>query len=247
MTDPSPYPPIQPSPESPPAGTSAPEPAAAVADVRRTALVVAGLLILGVLGGVTWAFTAPTTQITVTDQIVGFTQEQSAGLFGAVAVFVFVSAVLGLLVGLLVWFLLPRSRGLSGLLYAVVAAVAVSAIAMEVGRRIASARYEVDRHTPGVYDTLGDIWLDGARLGDLPAPWLLLICAPGLAALVYFFLVSAKSDPDLGRGDLPEPADRGPVYVPGSMPPVLGPPPSGPSAVGGPGADPQQPGPGPHP
>jgi len=175
---------------------------------------VLGLLILAVAAGVLWAFTAPVVTQTVTEEISGFALDQTREFFGSVVVFAFISVGLGLIIGAAVWFGMPRNRGLGGLAYAVVASLAVAAIAMDVGQRVATMRFgSPDLNTPGEYKTISGAWLDGASLWGISAPWLALTIAPGLATLFYFFMVGASSSPDLGRGDLPVPAPA-PVYVP---------------------------------
>ncbi|MFT3662075.1 MAG: DUF2567 domain-containing protein [Gordonia sp. (in: high G+C Gram-positive bacteria)] len=183
--------------------------AAAESSSRRfdpTALLVGvGMLVLGAAAGTLWAFTTPVATVEVTGDGVAFSAAQTARLFGGVAVFGLIAAGLGLLIGVLVWVLLTKARGPAGVLFAVVGAASSSGIAMQVGESIAAARFPgIDAHTVGTYRMTGGLWLTDAALAGLPTPWLLLTCAPGMAALVYFIGTAGASDT---ADDEPESSD----------------------------------------
>ncbi|MFT4085680.1 MAG: DUF2567 domain-containing protein [Gordonia sp. (in: high G+C Gram-positive bacteria)] len=156
------------------------------------------LVVLGVLTGVLWAFITPTAPITVTTGGLSFNGVQSAEIFSGVAVFASLAFGFGLITALLVWFGLPQTRGVSGLAYCTVATLAGSGLAMSAGTSIVDRRFPgVDPHRPGLYPVVGHLWLDDASIWGVPTPWLLLICAPTVAVLVYLFLTVAASRPEL--------------------------------------------------
>ena len=168
----------------------------ALASARvRPLLVAVAFLILGVLLGVLWAFVIPYAEVTVTERGLAFPAPQSALLFSGPAVFALLAFGFGAVCALAVWILLRSARGVTGLLFAVALALVASGLAMEVGSAVADARAGgVDPHTPGTYQLVDDLWLTGAGWNVLAAPWLLLICAPGTAALVYFVCAAGSGD-----------------------------------------------------
>ncbi|WP_162138701.1 DUF2567 domain-containing protein [Gordonia hirsuta] len=167
--------------------------------------VLIGLAVLGALGGVLWAFLVPTAQVRVTaDGSVSLPPAQLARLFDGVAIFALLAFGLGLICGAVIWFAHRQVRGWFGLLTAVVMALLSSSIAMDVGLRVARARYSADDPSaPGVRHLLPDLWLEGAGWNSMPAPWLLLTCAPGLAALTYLILAVSAADTAWLRDDEP--------------------------------------------
>ena len=174
--------------------------------MKRSVLVAAGILLLAVGAGALWAWVSPKPDFVVRGDRSGLPMSSMTQIFGGVGWFIVISSALGLLIALLVWFALPRTRGLGGLAYTVVAATAASWIATESGSLIGDAMTPViNPHRDGRYPTVIDLWLTDATLFGVPAPWILLVCAPGVAALACFFLATASARQDLGVGDLPEP------------------------------------------
>ncbi len=171
---------------------------------RRPLLILLAMVLLGALAGVAWAFLTPYGTVTVTADGIDFPPAQSARLFGGVPVFALLAAILGVICGLTVWLALRAIRGLPGLLYAVLLAAFSSFVALDVALRVGARRFpDVDVHAPGIYRAVGDLWLSGASWSGVAAPWLLLICAPGVAALTYFFVVAGSDDEAMLR-----PAER---------------------------------------
>ncbi|MCK0440914.1 DUF2567 domain-containing protein [Gordonia alkaliphila] len=161
----------------------------------RPLLVAVVLLVLGALLGVLWASVIPYAELTVTDTTAGMPPSESALLFSGPAIFALMAFAFGAVCGLAVWFVLRPARGVSGLLFAVGLALVASGIAIQVGGAVADARAgDIDPHTPGTYQLVDSLWLTGAGWNALSAPWLLLICAPGVAALVYFVCAAGSSD-----------------------------------------------------
>lgn len=200
---------------------------AASGSLRRSYGVLIALVVLGVLAGVLWAFITPTATITTrADGRQIAPAAELAHLFGGVAVFSLLAFALGLVCGAVVWFVLAHLRGWLGLLVAVLTALLASGIALEVGIQIARVRYPSDLDQAGPHQLVGDLWLDGAHLGSLSAPWVLLVCAPGIAALVYFICAAGSGDSAMpGYREEPEYDE---AYA------MAGPPPPGWTYAGGP-------------
>lgn len=174
------------------------------------------LLLLGVGSGVLWAFVTPYATVEVTAEGGGFSAPELAHLFGGVAVFALIAFALGLVCGGVAWGALRAVRGPAGLVYAMVVAAGASAVGMQVADFVVRRRFPpIDPHEPGIYHAAGSLWLTDASLGFLPAPWLLLVCAPGMAALSYFVCVAGTGDAAL-PGD---PAEAGGIRAPGDAAP----------------------------
>ncbi|MFT3715410.1 MAG: hypothetical protein QM774_05535 [Gordonia sp. (in: high G+C Gram-positive bacteria)] len=176
--------------------------------------VAATLLILAVAAGAAWALFAPRPDVVVSGGDAGIPMASVDRIYSGVAVYAVIAAVLGILVALVVWFGMPRTRGPLSVLYTVAAALAGGGIAMAAGTGLAKLRVpELNPHKDGTYPSVIDLWLKNASLANQPAPWLLLVIAPGLAALTCFFLATASNSQDLGVGD-GDPADDGFAPIP---------------------------------
>lgn len=161
--------------------------------------------LLGVPVGLIWALLAPAVHMLVVaeDRGVVLTTE-SLHRFDALAIFVGITIVVGVLSAVVVWGM-RRFRG-PGQMAALVGGSAIGAgVATLVGMGVARLRYP-DVVGPAVDSVI-------AEAPGLSTP-LVLIAQPLAAALVYLLLVSLSPDDDLGVGDgtapavaEPEPAD----------------------------------------
>lgn len=169
---------------------------------RWTPLITAvSLLILGVLTGVAWALLTPAAEVTVTDAGVAVPPDQSALLAAGPVTFALASLLLGVVCGVGVWFVMPGIRGPVGLGYGTFVALVASGLGMEVGNTIAGRLYPgINPHAPGTYRMVESLWLSDTAWGSVPMPWLLLICAPGMAALAYLICAAGSGDRAWSRG-----------------------------------------------
>ncbi|SIS20277.1 DUF2567 domain-containing protein [Williamsia sterculiae] len=184
-----------------------------VADARRERVdgwgwVVLGLaaVIVGAVAGVLWGVLAPGVRGVVAEIGAAVSLPTAVDIrFDAVAVFVCVMVVAGVIVGLLGWSV--RSlRGVAGVLTTVVSAVVTSAVAMWIGGLVAHARYPgpgPHREVGQFYTSSPALWMPPAHLGPIPAPWALVVIAPLAAVIAYLVATLSSPYPDLGRGDDP--------------------------------------------
>lgn len=174
---------------------------------RRLTAVLAPILGLGVLAGVLWAFLTPTAAARIVDDgMLGFGVGQTAEAFGAVGTFSLIAAVYGFVAALLLWFGARSWRRPAGVLAALAATVLGGFLAAAVGSLVVDQRFG-DPTTMAVgtdFRYVPDLWLTGAGIGPLPAPWILLVVAPCMASLVLLIAVILAPGADLGVGDLPE-------------------------------------------
>lgn len=168
-------------------------------DRRTPVAFVLVVLGLSVLVGALWVWLAPPVTVTVLHGgDARFSEGASANLFGGVAVFALLSFGLGAVLALAGWFGLPHMRGVPGLILTTVMAVVSSGLAMNIGTWIAEAvRPDLNRASPGEYHLTTKLWFDS---GSTP-PWLLLICAPTAALIVYLICVLTAKNPTLRPGD----------------------------------------------
>lgn len=179
--------------------------------------VVGVVLLLGVVGGATWAAITPTaTAEAVQGGFIIRSPEEAARLFSSVATFGFVMAVYGLVAALVAWFAARTWRGVIGYLAVLIATVAGSALAVEVGMRVIDWRRD-DRGSVRIGDTaevIPRLWLRGGTVDGPAQQWILLICAPFILTLIYLICVLASRTADLGVGDLDDaPAVADPAYA----------------------------------
>lgn len=171
-------------------------------DYRSALTFVVVVLVLSVLVGGLWVLMSPAVKATVTTPGEGrFDQGASANLFGGVATFAFLTFGLGVVLALASWFGLRGMRGVPGLILTTVTAIVSSGLAMDIGTRIAKAvRPALDENVPGDYELTVRLWFDS----DVTQPWLLLICAPAAAVIVYLVCVLTAKNPSL-QADPPTP------------------------------------------
>lgn len=154
------------------------------------------MVALGAALGALWAFTTPTAQITITaDGDVLASPAEMAHLFSGAAYFALLGFALGIGCAVVVWFAAAQLRNWAGLVVAVGTALVSGLIGMQVAMAIASSRYpELDVTVAGGQRLVQNLWFEHATLGGVTAPWLLLICAPGLAALTYLICAIVGGD-----------------------------------------------------
>ncbi len=156
------------------------------------------VLALSVLVGWLWSWLAPHVPITVLEGgDARFDEGASANLFGGVAVFALLAFALGVVLALAAWFGLTHMRGVPGLLLTTAMAIVSSGLALDIGTRIAtSTRPTLDRSTPGGYELVVKLWFSNSS-----APWILLVCAPTTAVIVYLVCVLVAKNPTLRPDD----------------------------------------------
>ena len=167
---------------------------------RRVVVVAAMLLALSAVVGGLWVLLAPTPAIVVEEPGSGqyATEADPAKLFSAVAVFAFLAFGLGAVISLASWFGMRSTRGAGALLFVTAMAVATSALAIKIGSWGGHAlRGEIDTSVPGTYRGTVNLWI----VSEVGPSWILLICAPTAAVLVYLVCVISSNHADLGRGD----------------------------------------------
>lgn len=176
---------------------------------RATLLPASGIvLLLALIAGAVWAVVTPAASA-----VQGRSRVFMVDSIAGVATFAFVMLGFGVVAGLVGWFVAPGWRGLPGFAAVFLSTVVGSALAGWSGTLLAHRRFP-DPASIGVGDvfrTVPDLWLDGATRGSPGGPWILVICAPLGATLVYLLATLASRWPDLGVGDAPPPAPMVPV------------------------------------
>ncbi|MFI6778260.1 DUF2567 domain-containing protein [Nocardia sp. NPDC050412] len=166
-------------------------------ELRAAALIAVGVVLLSVLGGVVWAFVAPTEQYLVVKVRAGAVPAKGAALtgesvhqFDALAIFVCIGAVLGVVTAIGVW-RWRRVRGPLLQLGLLIGSGAGAYVMSKVGEQIMQWQH------PMPYDpSVGQI----VRLPVEVGSWLALIVQPLLAALIVLFLAALSPTEDLGTG-----------------------------------------------
>ncbi len=163
---------------------------------RAFARVVVFSAVLGVPVGTIWALLAPAVHMLVVaeDRGVVLTTE-SLHRFDALAIFVGITIVTGVLSAVVVWGM-RRARGPGAVAALVVGSALGASVAALVGLGVARLRYP-DVTGPAVDTVI-------AAAPGLSTP-LVLVVQPLAAALVYLLLVSLSPDDDLGVGDREDP------------------------------------------
>jgi hypothetical protein len=160
-------------------------------ELRAAVVIVIAVLLLSVLSGVVWGWLAPTEQLLVTQPGRGATLTgESVHQFDAMAIFVCIGAVTGLLSAVGAW----RWRAMRGpilqaglLIGSVVGAIAMSRLGEQVAKW----------HHPRPHDPpVGQIVVLPTAVGS----WLALIVQPLVAALVVLLLAALYPSDDLGTG-----------------------------------------------
>ncbi|MYR05257.1 DUF2567 domain-containing protein [Gordonia sp. SID5947] len=169
--------------------------------------VVGSVVLLGSVVGMIWAAVTPAMsgRVLAADSAIipaGEFPEEFAGV-GTFALLLFGYGAVAVVIA---WIASRRWRGPLGFAAVAVATVAGSLIAAWVGTRVADWRFDDPRSSPvgATFDVVPDLWLDGAVRGGVGGPWVLFVCAPLAAALVYLGFALAARTGDLGVGDLPD-------------------------------------------
>jgi hypothetical protein len=160
-------------------------------EVRAALLIVVALLIVSALGGVVWGFLAPTEQLFVLKPGKGSTLTgESVHQFDALAIFVCIGAVTGVLSALGAW----RRRAARGpllLLGLLIGSIAGAFVMSKVGEQVMEWQHPRPHNPP-----VGQIVVVPVDVGS----WLALIVQPLFAALVVLFLAALSPSADLGTG-----------------------------------------------
>ncbi|WP_433679455.1 DUF2567 domain-containing protein [Nocardia sp. CA-119907] len=166
-------------------------------ELRAAALIAVGALLLSALGGVVWAFVAPTQQYLVVKARAGAVPAKGASLtgesvhqFDALAIFVCIGAVLGVLTAVGAW-RWRRARGPLLQIGLLIGAVAGAYVMSKVGEQIMRWQHPMPYDPP-----VGQI----VRLPVEVGSWLALIVQPLLASLIVLFLAALSPSEDLGTG-----------------------------------------------
>ncbi|WP_433521858.1 DUF2567 domain-containing protein [Nocardia pseudovaccinii] len=181
-------------------GTAAPGSARLVGvrrELRAAALIAVGVVLLSVVGGVVWAFVAPAEQYLVVKARAGEVPAKGAALtgesvhqFDALAIFVCIGAVLGVLTAIGAW-RWRRVRGPLLQLGLLIGSGAGAYVMSKVGEQIMQWQHPMP-HDPAV----GQIVLLPVDVGS----WLALLVQPLLASLIVLFLAALSPTEDLGTG-----------------------------------------------
>lgn len=158
--------------------------------MAAAARVVAAVVIVSAVAGVGWGLLVPAQHFLVVSGggAVSLTGE-SGRQFDAVALFLCLGLVLGVLTAVAVWSVQRTVRGIAQLVGLTIGSVVGASAAALVGLGVAQLRF------PGVEDVeIGQIVAATPGLGTAMA----LIAQPLAAAVVYLLLVSISPDRDLG-------------------------------------------------
>lgn len=160
--------------------------------VRVSLGIVGALTVLGALAGVVWALLAPAVRVLVVaeDRGVVLTGE-NLHPFDAVAIFVGIGVVLGVLSAVVVWGM-RRVRGPGALAGLVIGSGLGAGAAALVGMGVAGLRFP-DVHGPAVGTIV-------SQPPGLSTP-MVLVAQPLAAALIYLLVVALSPHDDLGVGD----------------------------------------------
>ncbi|MFX0574979.1 DUF2567 domain-containing protein [Nocardia nepalensis] len=166
-------------------------------ELRAAGLVAVGVLLLSVLGGVVWAFLAPTEQFLVTKARADAVPAKGAALtgesvhqFDALAIFACIGAVLGVLTAVGVW-RWRRVRGPLLQLGLLIGSAAGAYVMSELGEQIMQWQHPMPYDPP-----VGQIVPVPVEVGS----WLALLVQPLLASLIVLFLAALSPSEDLGTG-----------------------------------------------
>jgi hypothetical protein len=172
--------------------------------VRRAVLVVLAVcVVVGVLQGVVWAFTAPGIPYQVlADGRFGGLPTTSTYHFVGVAIFALSGIAIGILLAVGGW-QVRSARGWQMLLALVGGSLLGALIAWVVGELLAPG---TDPASVGATDA-GSIVVAAPSTGTM----LVVLAQPAFAAAVYTFLVAWNGHPDLGRSAAVDDAHRGTV------------------------------------
>ncbi|MGC4959877.1 DUF2567 domain-containing protein [Gordonia sp. DT101] len=169
--------------------------------------VVGSVVLLGFVVGMIWAEVTPAMSGRVVDADSALIPAgQFPEEFAGVATFALLLFGYGVVAVAISWFTSRRWRGPLGFVAVAVATVIGSLVAAWVGTTVADWRFDDPRSSPvgSTFEVVPDLWLDGAVRGGIGGPWVLFVCAPLAASLVYLGLALAARRADLGVGDLPD-------------------------------------------
>ncbi|WP_238403666.1 DUF2567 domain-containing protein [Gordonia desulfuricans] len=168
--------------------------------------VAAVTLLLGVIAGAVWAVVTPAMSGVRAADGASVSGAQLGEEFAGVAAFCLIMCAFGAIAAGVSWSAARGWRGLPGYGVTLASTIVGTGVAGWVGTQIA------DWHLAGPTDVavgqtfrvVPDLWLDQSVRQGPSGPWVLLICAPLFATLVYLVCALAQRDGDLGVGDQPQ-------------------------------------------
>lgn len=158
---------------------------------------------VAVVVGIAWSLLTPTVHGELTeDGRVAISPTEIPAAFAGVAVFALMMLCYGAVIALVMWRVARSARGLSGLTATVVMALLGTAVAGVIGSLFVGIRTSASGATAGdPVQVVGSLWLDGPTRGGFSSPWVLAICAPVAAVLIYLICTILAKEADLGVGD----------------------------------------------
>lgn len=178
-----------------------------VAHAESLGAVIGVTLLLGVVAGSVWATVTPAMSGHISAQGALVQPQEFGEEFAGVAVFALLMLGYGAVAAVLAWFIARAWRGLPGYVAILGSVIVGTVIAGFVGTWIADWQFgDVHSHTIGAaFKAVPDLWLSGATRGGMSGPWVLVLCAPLGATLVYLVHTLVTRHADLGVGDGAEP------------------------------------------
>ena len=164
------------------------------------------IVLLGVIVGAVWAVLTPAMTAERVAEGATVQPQEFGNEFAGVMMFALLMCVFGGVAAVVTWVAARGWRGLPGYGLLLGSVVAGSALAGVVGRWIPISRFADPAHVAlgQSFRLVPELWLAGDTRGGPPGPWILGICAPLAATLVYLICVLLTRDPDLGVGDGPD-------------------------------------------
>lgn len=163
---------------------------------RAVALVAGASIVVGSLAGVMWGLTAPGQHLYVLDAARTLPLDlDSNNVFGAIAIFILLTALAGVLCGAGAW-AWRSARGPAVGLALMVGGFLGAFLAAEIGGRVASARLGWPGEA-GLADMIGQV---AVRPPSIEL-WVALIGQALAAGLVYLFAAGLTAENDLGVAD----------------------------------------------
>ncbi len=168
-----------------------------------SAFAVAGVAVVGLVGGVIWGLVVPgVTGVVVAPGRAGALGADTGHRFDAVAMFACIGFVAGVVGGIGTWWVRPI-RGSAGALAAALGAVLGAVAAAWTGGVIAGARHPgpADTAVGQFFSSAPTLRLDGPALdsmGGFEFTWAIVVVAPIGALLAYLVSLLAVRRADLG-------------------------------------------------
>ncbi len=171
---------------------------------RAVALVAGASIVAGSLAGIMWGLTAPGQHLYVVDAARTLSLDlDSNNVFGAIAIFILLTALAGVLCGAVAW-AWRSARGPAVGLALMVGGLLGAFLAAEIGGRVASARLGWPGEA-GLADMVGQVAVRPPSIELWGDPgqflWVALIGQALAAGLVYLCAAGVTAESDLGVAD----------------------------------------------